>query len=63
MTKGEKLELTDYDVWHRRSNIVNKIEVLETLQMSWSNPWKVTSQHRRDDEAYQSLLKKIVLHA
>ena len=38
LTKGEKLDETNYDMWHRKiQNLLNEQEVLETLTnvMMW----------------------------
>ena len=60
LTKGEKLDGTNYDMWHRKIQyLLNEQEVLETLtnvmmQLENGN----TAQHRRDLEAYESWVKK-----
>ena len=59
-TKGEKLDGTNYDMWHRKIQyLLNEQEVLETLtnvimQPKNGNP----TQHRCDLEAYESWVRK-----
>ena len=60
LTKGEKLDETNYDMWHRKiQNLLNEQEVLETLTnvIMWPENGN-TAQHRRDLEAYESWVKK-----
>ncbi|XP_035541682.1 uncharacterized protein LOC118344684 [Juglans regia] len=60
LTKGEKLDETNYDMWHRKiQNLFNEQEVFENLSHLMIQPDEGnTSQHRRDMEAYQAWAKK-----
>ncbi|KAL6290046.1 hypothetical protein ACE6H2_007556 [Prunus campanulata] len=60
LNKGDKLEGTNYDIWHRKIQyLLNEQELLETLTNSMVEPEVgQTAQHRRDLEAYQTWFKK-----
>ena len=60
LTKGEKLDGTNYDMWHRKIQyLLNEQEVLETLTNVMMQPKNGnTTQHHRDLEAYESWVKK-----
>ena len=60
LTKGEKLDGTNYDMWHRKIQyLLNEQEVLETLTNVMMRPENEnTTQYRRDLEAYESWVKK-----
>ena len=53
LTKGEKLEGINYDMWHRKIQyLLNEQEVLENLTSSMSPSEEGnTTQHRQDIEA------------
>ena len=56
LTKGEKLDGTNYNMWHRKIQyLLNKQKVLETLTNVMMRPENGnTTQHRHDLEAYKS---------
>ena len=60
LTKGEKLDGTNYDMWHKKIQyLLNEQEVLETLTNVMMRPENEnTTQHCRDLEAYESWVKK-----
>ena len=60
LTKGEKLDGTNYDMWHRKIQyLLNEQEVLKTLTNVMMRPkYGNTAQHRRDLEVYKSWVKK-----
>ena len=60
LTKGEKLDGTNYDMWHRKIQYLhNEQEVLETLTIEMMRPENGnTAQHCRDLEAYESWVNK-----
>ena len=60
LTKGEKLDGTNYGMWHRKIQyLLNEQEVLETLtNVMMRHENGNTAQQRRDLEAYESWVKK-----
>ena len=60
LNKEEKLDDDKYDIYHRKIQyILDEQEVLETLTQEMTAPEDGnTAQHRHDQEAYQSWLKK-----
>ena len=60
LTKGEKLDGTNYDMWHRKIQyLLNEQEVLKTLTNVMMRPKNGnTAQHRRDLKVYESWVKK-----
>ncbi|KAL6286447.1 hypothetical protein ACE6H2_010837 [Prunus campanulata] len=60
LNKGDKLEGTNYDIWHRKIQyLLNEQELLETLTNSMVElEVGQTAQHRHDLEAYQTWFKK-----
>lgn len=54
LTKGEKLDETNYDMWHRKIQyLLNKQDVLKNPSHLMIQPEEGnTFQHRRDMKAY-----------
>ena len=60
LTKGEKLDEANYDIWPKKIQyLLNEQDVLETLSTTIVQPEEGnTIQHRRDREAYENWVKK-----
>ena len=60
LTKGEKLDGSNYDMWHRKIQyLLNEQEVLDTLTTLMICPEEgTTTQHCRDMKNYEKWVKR-----
>ncbi|KAG5548704.1 hypothetical protein RHGRI_014154 [Rhododendron griersonianum] len=60
LNKGEKLNGTNYDIWHRKVQyLLNEQELLDHLTNVLTPPEEgTTAQHRRDEQTYDVWCKK-----